>query len=257
MIDRRTFSTALAAGVGASVLGIRSDARAAVRARNVVLVHGLYADGSCWSEVIARLQSAGMRVTAVQNPLTSFMDDVAATRRALAMQDGLTVLAAHSYGGMVATEAGVAGNVSAMVYVAARAPDAGEDYTALAKRFPTPPASAGLVKSGDFLQLSENAFLNDFANGVDPVKAQELYAVQAPNVATLSPTAKTTVAAWRSKPSWYAVSKNDRTINPEFERYMAARMKATTIEIDAGHLSLVSHPLDVSNLILAAAGHGA
>lgn len=256
MIDRRTFSTALAAGVTASLIGIPREGRAAVPARNIVLVHGLYADGSSWSEVIVRLQAVGMRVTAVQNRLTSFADDVAATRHALAMQNGPTVLAAHSYGGMVATEAGVAPDVSAMVYVAARAPDAGEDYTALAKRFPTPPASAGLVKSGAFVQLSESAFLNDFANGVDPVKAHELYAVQAPNVATLSPTAKTTVAAWRSKPSWYAVSKNDRTINPDFERYMAARMKATTIEIDAGHLSLVSHPLEVTNLILAAAGQG-
>jgi pimeloyl-ACP methyl ester carboxylesterase len=174
MIDRRTFSATLAAGVTALLLGIQK-ARAAIPVRNVVLVHGLYADGSSWSEVIVRLQSAGMRVTAVQNPLTSFTDDVAAVRRALAMQDGPTVLAAHSYGGMVATEAGADPKVTALVYVAARAPDAGEDYTALAKRFPTPPASAGLVKSGDYVQLNEDAFLNDFANGVDPVKARELY----------------------------------------------------------------------------------
>ena len=254
-MNRRTFSTVLAAAVSAPLVGI-GTAAAASGVRNVVLVHGLYADGSSWSEVIGRLQSAGVRVTAVQNPLTSFTDDVASVRRALAMQDGPTVLAAHSYGGMVATEAGVDPKVTALVYVAARAPDAGEDYTALAKRFPTPPASAGLVKSGDYLQLNENAFLNDFANGVDPVKAHELYAVQQPNVASLSPNAMTTVAAWRSKPSWYAVSKNDRTINTELERFMAARMKATTIEIDAGHLSLVSHPMEVSRLILAAAGHG-
>ena len=254
-MNRRTFSTVLAAAVSAPLVGI-GTAAAASGVRNVVLVHGLYADGSSWSEVIGRLQSAGVRVTAVQNPLTSFTDDVASVRRALAMQDGPTVLAAHSYGGMVATEAGVDPKVTALVYVAARAPDAGEDYTALAKRFPTPPASAGLVKSGDYLQLNENAFLNDFANGVDPVKAHELYAVQQPNVASLSPNAMTTVAAWRSKPSWYAVSKNDRTINTELERFMAARMKATTIELDAGHLSLVSHPTEVSRLILAAVGHG-
>jgi len=254
-MNRRTFSTVLAAAVSAPLVGI-GTAAAASGVRNVVLVHGLYADGSSWSEVIGRLQSAGVRVTAVQNPLTSFTDDVASVRRALAMQDGPTVLAAHSYGGMVATEAGVDPKVTALVYVAARAPDAGEDYTALAKRFPTPPASAGLVKSGDYVQLNENAFLNDFANGVDPVKAHELYAVQQPNVASLSPNAMTTVAAWRSKPSWYAVSKNDRTINTELERFMAARMKATTIELDAGHLSLVSHPTEVSRLILAAVGHG-
>src|SRR6202023_3117923 len=114
-MNRRTFSTVLAAAAAASSV------------RNVVLVHGLYADGSSWSEVIGRLQSAGMRVTAVQNPLTTFTDDVASVRRALAMQDGPTVLAAHSYGGMVATEAGVDPKVSALVYVAARAPDAGEN----------------------------------------------------------------------------------------------------------------------------------
>lgn len=233
---------------------MRYTAAAAVTARNVVLVHGLYADGSSWSNVIIRLQSAGLRVTAVQNPLTSFSDDVAATRRALAMQDGPTVLAAHSYGGIVATEVGVDPKVTALVYVAARAPDAGEDFTALAARFPVPPGSAGVVKFGDFQQLSESAFLEDFANGVEPAKAHELYAVQAPAAATLVSTARTTVAAWRSKPSWYAVSKQDRMMSPALERYLAARMKAMTIEIDSGHLSLVSHAREVGNLILEAAG---
>jgi pimeloyl-ACP methyl ester carboxylesterase len=254
-MNRRTFSATVAAGVAGSVLG-SEKVRAAGGVRNVVLVHGLYADGSSWSECIVRLQSAGMNATAVQNPLTSFEDDVAATRRALAMQDGPTVLVAHSYGGMVVSEAGAASNVTALVYIAARAPDAGEDYPALAKRFPAPPASAGLVTSDGFSRLSEDAFLNDFANGVEPVKARELYAVQAPNAAALSATARTTVAAWRLKPSWYAVSKQDRTINPDLERFMAARMRATTIEIDAGHLSLVSHAPEVTALILQAAGSG-
>ncbi|HEY2475390.1 MAG TPA: alpha/beta hydrolase [Candidatus Cybelea sp.] len=253
MIDRGSFSIALAAGVAGSLLGVRTS-RAAGGIRNIVLVHGLYADGSSWSECIVRLQAAGMNVTAVQNRLTSFADDVAATRRALAMQSGPTVLVAHSYGGMVITEAGIASNVAALVYIAARAPDAKEDYTALAKRFPAPPASAGLVTFEGYSQLNEHAFLNDFANGVDPAKAHALYAVQAPNVATFPSTARTTVAAWRAKPSWYAVSKEDRTINPDLERFMAARMKATTIEIDSGHLSLVSHPQEVSALILQAAG---
>ena len=253
MITRHAFSAALAAGAAASLLTAARPAQAAA-VRNIVLVHGLYADGSSWSAVIPRLQALGMRVTAVQNSLTSFAEDVAATRRALDMQVGPTVLAAHSYGGMVATEAGVHPNVTALVYVAARAPDAGEDYGALAMKFPAPPASAVLVKNGNYLQLNEAAFLNDFANGVDPVRAQELFAVQQPNAATLSPRARTTHAAWRSRPSWYAVSKLDRTIDPDLERFMAARMKATTIEIDAGHLSLVSHPTEVTKLILAAAG---
>src|SRR6202163_3334363 len=149
---------------------------APIRARNVVLVHGAYADGSSWSEVIPLLQRAGLNVMAVQNPLTSLADDVEATRRILALQDGRTVLVGHSWAGTVISEAGVDSKVSALVYVAARAPDAGEDYSALAAKFPTPPASAGLVKSGGFAQLSEEAFLKDFAGGVDLDKARVLYA---------------------------------------------------------------------------------
>jgi pimeloyl-ACP methyl ester carboxylesterase len=256
MIDRRTFSTALVSGIGAFALPERSEAQAVARIRNVVLVHGLYADGSCWVDVIGRLQTAGLHATAVQNPLRTFEDDVATTRRVLAMQDGPTVLVAHSYGGMVATEAGVQANVAALVYVAARAPDADENYAALAARFPTPPASAGLVITDGFEQLSEAAFRNDFANGVLPARTDLLYAVQPPNPVTLSPNARTTVAAWRSRPAWYAVSKQDRTINPDLERFMAARMKATTVEIDSGHLSLISHPQEIAQLILTASGRG-
>jgi pimeloyl-ACP methyl ester carboxylesterase len=255
-MNRREFSSTLAAGATAALFGTQ-NARAATPVKNVVFVHGLYADGSCWSDVIARLQAAGLNVTSVQNPLTTFADDVAAAQRALAMQDGPTVLVAHSYSGMIASQVGIDPKITGLVYIAARAPDAGEDYPALAARFPTAPASAGIVKNGDYVQLGKDAFLTDFANGVDPVVAQRLYAVQQPNLATLSPTARTTVAAWRSKPSWYAVSKQDRTINPDLERFMAKRMKATTIEIDAGHLSLVSHPEIVSQLILTAAGASA
>jgi pimeloyl-ACP methyl ester carboxylesterase len=251
-MNRREFATALAAGA-ATLVTTAPAQPAGAPAKNIVMVHGLYADGSCWSGVIVELQAAGLNVTSVQNPLTAFEDDVAAAIRALDMQSGPTVLVAHSYGGMVATQAGVHPNVTGLVYIAARAPDAGENYAALAGRFPTPPASKGLVKVGDYLMLSEYAFLNDFANGVDPVKARELYAVQQSNLATLSPNARTTAAAWRTKPSWYAVSKQDRTINPDLERFMAARMKATTIEIDGGHLSLVSHVQEVSGLILRAA----
>jgi pimeloyl-ACP methyl ester carboxylesterase len=255
MIDRRALSTMLIAGVATSLLGRSSKAqpRPAESAHNVVLVHGAYADGSCWSEVIGRLQSAGLKATAVQNPLTSLADDVAATQRILALQDGPTVLVAHSWGGMVITEAGIDPKVSALVYVAARAPDAGEDYTSLAAKFPTPPASAGLVKSGGFAQLSEEAFLRDFAGDVEPAKARILYAVQGRISDTLF-SGKTTQAAWRSKPNWYAVSTEDRTISPELERFMAKRMKANTIEVKASHLSLISHPQEITDLILNAAG---
>jgi pimeloyl-ACP methyl ester carboxylesterase len=210
-----------------------------------------------WTDVIALLQSAGLRATAVQNPLRSLDDDVAATKCVLDRQDGPTVLVAHSYGGMVIIQAGDHPNVSALTYVAARAPDAGENYTQLASKYPTPPASAGLVTTAGFELLSEDAFLNDFANGVEPERAKLLYAVQAPIAATLFPSAHTSIAAWRRKPSWYAVSTHDRTIDPNLERFMATRMKATTIEVAAGHLSLVSHPREIATLILAAAGRHA
>jgi pimeloyl-ACP methyl ester carboxylesterase len=169
------------------------------------------------------------------------------------VQQGPTVLVGHSFSGMIVTEAGIDPKVSAVVYVAARAPDAGEDYTALAKGFPTPPASAGIVWSGDWGQLSEEAFLRDFAGDLPADKARVLYAVQAPfNRALL--TGKTTHAAWRSKPSWYAVSTEDRTINPDLERFMAKRMGAKTIEVKASHLALISQPDVIANLILEAAG---
>ena len=256
MIDRRTLLTMLIAGVATSLFGRSSKAQAqpAVSARHVVLVHGAYADGSCWSDVIGRLQRVGLKATAVQNPLTSLADDVAATRRILALQDGPTVLVGHSWAGTVISEAGVDPKVSALVYVAARAPDAGEDYSALAAKFPTPPATAGLVTSGGFAQLSEEAFLRDFAGDIEPAKARILYAVQGQISDTLF-SGKTMQAAWRSKPSWYAISTEDRTISPELERFMADRMKAKTIEVKASHLSLISHPHEITNLILNAAGH--
>jgi pimeloyl-ACP methyl ester carboxylesterase len=224
------------------------------RLRNVVLVHGLFADGSSWSEVIARLQTNGIRATAVQNPLTSLRDAVEATRDVLALQQGPVVLVAHSFGGMILTEAGVDPSVSAVVYVAARAPDAGEDHTELAKRFPAPPASAGIVWSGDNGRLSEDAFMRDFAGDVPADKARVLYAVQAPFKWALLGD-RTTHAAWRSKPSWYAVSTEDRTINPDLQRFMAKRMGARTIEVEASHVSLISQPDAITRLVLEAVGH--
>jgi pimeloyl-ACP methyl ester carboxylesterase len=222
-------------------------------ARNVVLVHGAWADGSSWAEVIPLLQAAGLSVTAVQNPLTSLADSVAETRRALALQDGPTVLVAHSWGGTVISEAGADPKVTSLVYVAARAPDAGEDFVALSAEFPAGPVRAGIQVNDGFSRLSEDSFLKYFANGVAPRQAKILYAVQEPTAATIFG-GRTSEAAWHSKPSFYAVSKQDKTINPDLERFLAKRMHATTVEIDAGHLSLVSHPKEVADLILAAAG---
>jgi pimeloyl-ACP methyl ester carboxylesterase len=253
LINRRTFSAALVAGAAASLTSTRGIAAAApTKARNVVLVHGLFADGSCWSEVIARLQAKGINATSVQNPLTTLPEAVASAERVLARQDGPTVLVGHSFSGMIVTEAGMHANVSALVYVAARAPDAGEDYTALAKRFPTPPASAGIIFDGDEGRLGEQAFLRDFAGDLPEARAKVLYAVQEPFQKALL-TGRTTQAAWRSKPSFYAVSSEDRTINPDLERFMAKRMGAKTIEVKASHLSLISHPDEIAALILEAA----
>jgi len=220
--------------------------------RNVVLVHGAYADGSSWIDVIERLQRAGLTATAVQNPLASLADDVAHTRYVLALKDGPVILVGHSFAGTVITEAGVDASVAGLVYIAARAPDIDEDHAALAARFPTPPANAGLVFQDRFGALTEEAFLNDFANGVEPVRARTLYAVQGRVSDTLFGE-RTSEAAWRSKRSWYAVSRLDRTISPELQHFLAQRMHATTVEIDSGHLSMISHPQQVSQLILDAA----
>jgi pimeloyl-ACP methyl ester carboxylesterase len=252
-MNRRTFVSMVTAGaVGTLIRGAAAAPQAAPAVRNVVLVHGLFADGSCWTEVIARLQAAGLNATSVQNPLTTLPEAVAAAERVLARQDGPTVLVGHSFSGMIVTEAGMHPNVSSLVYVAARAPDADEDYTALAKTYPAPPASAGIVFDGDEGRLSEAAFLRDFGGDLPEKKAKVLYAVQQPfNKALLA--GKTTNAAWRSKPSYYAVSTEDRTINPDLQRFMAKRMGARTLEVKGSHLALISHPDKIAQLILEAA----
>jgi pimeloyl-ACP methyl ester carboxylesterase len=252
MVSRRTFVAALAATATSALMPEPLPGARRRAARNVVMVHGLFADGSSWSAVIGRLQAAGLDVTSVQNPLTTLDDAVAETRRVLDRQDGPTVLAGHSFAGMIVTEAGVHPKVSALVYVAARAPDAGEDYTALASRYPTPPASAGIVFDGDEGRLTEEAFLRDFAGDLPREQAMVLYAVQQPFHKALL-TGKTAQAAWRSKPSYYAVSTEDRTINPDLERFMAKRMGAITIELESSHLSLISHPREIAELIQRAA----
>ena len=261
MLTRRTFNGLLMAGAMSSIVSqvvkaqsVPKAKNVAPKAKNIVLVHGLYADGSSWIDVISHLQRAGLNVTAVQNPLTSLADDSAATRRILALQDGPTVLVGHSFAGTIISETGADPIVSALVYVAARAPDAGEDWGALAAKFPTPPASAGQVKANGFFWLSEESFLKDFAGDLDPARARALYAVQGRGTTALA-TAKTSTAAWKVKPSWYQVSTEDRTINPELERFLAKRMNATTIELASSHVSLLSHPREIANLILSAAGH--
>lgn len=220
--------------------------------RNVVLVHGLFADGSSWGKVIPLLQARGLHVTSVQNPLTSLSDDAAAVKRVLAQQDGPTLLVGHSYAGMVITEAGDDPKVAGLVYIAARAPDVGEDYAALTKKFAAAPASAGIHwDAGGWGALGEDAFLRDFAGDLPAAEARSYFAVQQPFARAITQ-ARTTVAAWRLKPTWYAVSTQDRTIDPDLQRFMARRMGATTIELPASHVSLLSHPQEVADLIVRA-----
>lgn len=256
LLAAMTSLTMLGALASSGAMAQESTTQPGTPIKNVVLVHGLYADGSSWEKVIPLLQAKGLHVTAVQNPTTSLDADVDAVKRVLAQQDGPTVLVAHSYGGMVISQAGVDPKVASLVYIAARAPDAGEDYPALTKKFPAAPAGAGLQWSGDYAKLSEQAFVKDFAGDLPPEQARAYYAVQQPMGRAIT-MAKTTEAAWRQKPSWYAVSTEDRTINPDLERFMAKRMNAHTIELPASHVSLISQPKAVADLILQAAGQKA
>src|SRR6202162_1421277 len=153
-MNRRTLIGAAAAVIASPLLSRVASAQTSLKTKNVVFVHGLFADGSCWSKVIARLQQKGVNCTSVQNPLTSLREASEAARRAIALQPGPTVLVGHSFSGMIVTEVGVDPKITALVYVAARAPDAGEDYAALAKNYPSPPASAGVVLNDDWGQLT-------------------------------------------------------------------------------------------------------
>lgn len=238
----------------AAITAARADDKPTTQkpVHNIVLVHGLFADGSSWNKVIPLLQAKGLNVTSVQNPTTSLDEDVAAVKRALALQNGPVILVAHSYGGMVISQAGSDPKVKGLVYIAARAPAAREDYAALTKSWPAAPASAGITWQGDYGKLSESAFIHDFAGDLPAREAKALYAVQQPMGRAIT-TAKTTEAAWQIKPSWYAVSTQDRTINPDFERFMAKRMHAHTIELKASHVSMISQPAAVADLILKAA----
>jgi pimeloyl-ACP methyl ester carboxylesterase len=222
---------------------------------NIVLVHGAWADGSSWSKVIPMLQEKGYNVTAVQIPLTSLADDVVVTHRVLAMQDGPTILVGHSYGGVVITSAGAnASNVTGLVYISAFAPDEGEILGELNGRMPAAPGQADFRPDATgFLWIDPKAFPESFAQDVDPVQARIMAAVQKPLSASIFGE-KVTKAAWKSKPSWYLVSENDRIINPDLERFMAGRIGARkVVSIPSDHASLVSHPTEVAQLITDAA----
>jgi pimeloyl-ACP methyl ester carboxylesterase len=221
---------------------------------NIVLVHGAWADGSCWSAVIESLQADGHNVTAPQFPETSTLNDVARLREVLARQTGPTIVAGHSYGGQVMTALGTdAPNVVGLVYIAAFGLDEGETLGALLGAGPPTPALAHLVVDDQgFGWLSEDDFVGHFAADVDPVKARVMYAVQQP-IAMKTFEYVMGSPAWKSQPTWYLVAENDEAIPPDAERQFAARMGATTVEVSSSHLPMVSHPESVTQLIQQAA----
>ncbi|HXO10700.1 MAG TPA: alpha/beta hydrolase [Solirubrobacteraceae bacterium] len=221
---------------------------------NIVLVHGAWADGSSWSSVIEHLQADGYHVTAPQFPLTSLADDVGRLRHVLALQDGPTVIAGHSYGGQVMTALGTdAPNVVGLVYIAAFGIDEGESLGGLlAQGPPTPALAHQFVDNEGFVWLTEDDFIDHFAGDVDPVKSKVLYAVQQPlSVSAFNDVM--TVPAWKFLPSWYLVAQDDQALPPDAERMFASRMNATTIEVPSGHLAMVTHPVDVVKLTETAA----
>jgi pimeloyl-ACP methyl ester carboxylesterase len=221
--------------------------------RNVVLVHGAWADGSSWAKVIPILEKAGLHVVAVQNPLTSLADDVAAVQRAIALEDGPVILVGHSYGGAVITEAGADPKVAGLVYVAAFAPDAGQGVLDLGKDLPPAPGGADIrPEKGGFLKMTAKGIEEDFAQDLPKADRRILAATQGPtNGAAFG--AKVSNAAWKSKPTWYVVASNDRMIQPDLERQFAKTMGAKTITVASSHVPMLSHPQDVARLIIDAA----
>jgi pimeloyl-ACP methyl ester carboxylesterase len=221
---------------------------------NIVLVHGAWADGSCWSAVIEGLQAEGYHVTAPQFPESSLADDVARLRQVLKRQGGPTVVVGHSYGGQIVTSLGTdAPNVVGLVYIAAFGLDEGETIGGLLAQGPPTPALAHLdIDEQGFAWLPEDDFVQYFAADVAPTQARVMFAVQqALSASTLGDVMG--VPAWKALPSWYMVAANDQAIPPDAERHFAERMGATTVEVPSSHVAMVSHPNEVIELTKKAA----
>ncbi|WP_210521303.1 alpha/beta fold hydrolase [Hymenobacter terricola] len=222
--------------------------------KNIVLVHGAWADASCWAKVIPLLQAKGYYVSAVQNPLTSLADDVAATKRALALLDGPALLVGHSWGGAVITEAGNDPRVAGLVYVAAMAPEAGHSFLETAETAALMPANDEVRPDAfGYLSMTPKGFKEDFAQDLSAAELELMIATQAPLPFTTLQ-GKISQAAWETKPSWYIVASNDRTINPDLQRTMAARMHASTTTVASSHVPMLSQHEHVAAVIVEAAG---
>jgi pimeloyl-ACP methyl ester carboxylesterase len=218
----------------------------------IVFVHGIWADGSCWTTQIAALQAEGYPVLSVQNPLTSLEDDVAATKRIIGLAKGKVILVGHSWGGFVITQAGNDPKVVGLVYVAAFAPDQGEDIPTLSKNAPQTQLGNYFVPTGDYLFLSQEGVKTAFAADLSAKEQGLVYATQiAANKSLFG--AQSGEPAWKQKPSWFIVAKSDGAIHPDLERFMAARIKARTTEIESSHVMMLSHPKEVLQIIKEAA----
>jgi pimeloyl-ACP methyl ester carboxylesterase len=215
----------------------------------IVLVHGAWADGSSWNKVIPLLQARDLSIVAVQIPLTSVEDDVAATSRIIANVEAPVVLVGHSWGGMAVTEAGGNAKVAALVYVSAFAPDIGETGSSLIGAHPTPPALSTIVTDrAGFVYQTKAGVVENMAPDV-PVAEAQVLAVTQGRLAAKAFGQTVAEAAWKTKPSWYIVTAEDRVVSPELQAAFAARMKARTTVIHSSHMSLLSHPRDVAAVI--------
>jgi len=233
--------------------GAVAQTKSSTGVRNIVIVHGAWADGSSWSKVIPLLQAKGFHVVAVQNPLTSLADDVAATKRAIASQNGPVLLVGHSYGGVVITEAGNDPKVVGLVYVAALSPSEGESVASLTKPFPPAPLGSEVRADAEgFLTVTPKGIAEDFAQDLSDKEKQVLTATQAPTAAVVFG-ATVTTAAWKTKPSWCVIASNDRAVAPELQKAEATAMKATSITLPSSHVPMLSHPKEVADFIEQAA----
>jgi len=220
--------------------------------KTVLLVHGAWADGSSWSKIIPLLEAKGLHVVAVQIPLTSFADDVAATQRAIDLEDGPVLLVGHSYGGAVITEAGNDPKVAGLVYVSAVAPEKGESAFGLITSVQTPVGSELRPDKSGFLKLTPKGIAEDLAQDLSQKEIAIITATQVP-VSVGAMKGEVTNPAWKSKPSWYIIASNDRAISPELEAAQAKRIGATTTTVASSHVIMLAQPAKVANVILDAA----
>ncbi|MBS1665491.1 MAG: alpha/beta hydrolase [Bacteroidetes bacterium] len=220
--------------------------------KNIVLVHGAFADGSSWERIIPILHAKGYHVVAVQNPLTSLEDDVAATQRAIALMEGPVLLVGHSYGGMVVTEAGNDPKVKGLLYVCALVPDAGMSVGDVTKAFPPAPGSGEFQQASGFLKLSSKGINAYFAQDLPPSARNTIYSTQVPWAVKAAMT-KVSAAAWKTRPSWFIIGKDDQMVPPALARAEAKMIGARTLELNSSHVPMLSMPEKVAAFIVSAA----